>query len=211
MPKKIRILSLSTLVFAVLLACDSFAVVVIPLDSDTSAISGWYGSQSFSGSGYGCTFDGEVDYAVYAPGTYGGSLTFSGDHYVYAYQLFNDNISNVVIDTFQMGKLAAVPVASAISDHFYSVPGGIASGPQYIMSENVLYLFMAQSVGAGQYSTVLLFSSPSMPTWGAGVVSGGVTGGVVVDNLPTPIPEPATVMILGGGVLMMNVTRKRKK
>jgi len=200
---------LAVLVIAVLFSFNSIAAAgLVPLSSDPSAMIEWANSTTFSVADGGYNFDGSVDYAVYAPDNYGGTVVFPNNHYVYAYQFFNDSTSNVSVDTFSVGLSPDAVVANEGTDTSYGVPGGIDTGMEFILLESVLYMFIPAGVASGRHSAVLLFSGESEPTWGCGIVSGGITGGAIVD-LPTPIPEPATVALIGICGLII-VTRKRK-
>ena len=190
-----------------MLACNAKAV---PLYDDPNAIDAWSDSTSFAVVGDSFIFDGRVDYAVYEPGDYSGTVSFPVDEYVYAYQFFNDNTSNVVVDSFLVGLLKDVLVANVGSDTNapYGQTGGIMPSTQFILSQSVLYLFQGQDVDSGEHSVVLLFSSEFMPIMGSGLISGGVLGGTAV-ALPTPVPEPITVVLLGMGALMALHRKKR--
>lgn len=182
---------------------------------DPSAMSEWSGRVSFgdiltaSASAGNGILNGFVDYAVYAPGEY-KNISFDDDLYVYAYQVSSDSDSTVGIDYFSVGLPPDVPVPDVTFDPSmgYAIPGGINPALNYKLPESVLYLYSADNIGAGEWSTTLLFTSVDGPEMAYGVVSGGITGGVVVE-LPAPVPEPATISLITAGALM--ALRRRRK
>ena len=99
------------------------------------------GSADFDAHG-SAVLAGFVDYAVYAPGDYSGSMSFP-DQYVYAYQVFNNDTSEAGIDFFSVGILADITVFNVLDDPLfaYGVPGGIRPSAQFALTESVLYLF----------------------------------------------------------------------
>ena len=191
---------------ALIVAIPSIASAT--LSTDSHAIHDFNGQSTFSGP----ALVGHIDYAVYAPGHYTGSLTLPSDKYVYCYQLFDDPGSTVNIDSFYVGLYPSM--SSTIgnvgfdSADPYAVLGGTNPFAQYILSQSVLYLFAATPISTGQHSTVLLFTSDAAPIMGSGVVSSGFAGGTVV-SIPTVIPEPATLLILTLGVPAISRLKKK--
>jgi hypothetical protein len=183
---------------------------------DPAAIPEWSGRSSFGGiltassSAASGTLHGFVDYAVYAPGDYTGSVSFNNDLYVYAYQVSNDSDSTVGIDYFSVGLLPDVSVPDVTFDPSmgYAIPGGINPALTYKLPESAIYLYSADNIGAGEWSTTFLFTSIYGPGSSNGYVSGGTVGGENV-VLPAPVPEPATISLITAGALMA-LARRRK-
>ena len=156
-------------------------------------------------------FFGFVDYAVYAPGDYSGSITFSDDLFVYAYQVTNTPGSTVGIDYFSVGLLPAVQVPNVAYDPAmsYAIPGGSNPTMHFKLPESVIYLYLTDNIGEGERSMTLLFTSNYGPQMEAyGYVAGGSAGGAIVE-LPSPVPEPATISLISAGTLL--AFRRRTK
>lgn len=160
------------------------------------------GSTLFSGTLGGTAISVNVEYAVYSPGTYAGYIpaSLSGSKYIYAYQLFNTAASSIPVNLFSVGlNTGAVNLATdqCWSDSSYGTLGGIAStgftGFTTSSQQEASYGFFLGSIGQGQHSTVLLFSSDFDPVFDGYGTLGGALG-----VLPTPVPEPSTIILLGG-------------
>lgn len=151
-----------------------------------------------------------VDYAVYAPGDYTGSISFNDDLYVYAYQVSNSASSTVGIDYFSVGLSPDAPVPNVAYDSAmsFAIPGGCNPSMHFKLPESVIYLYLTDNIGAGQCSMTLLFTSNYGPEMAYGYVSGGAMGGENVE-LPSPVPEPATFSLIGIGALL--AFRRRSK
>jgi hypothetical protein len=191
---------------AVLLVFEQSGIAA--LWEDPNAMDDWSGWVKFPALALesGGALSGQIDYAVYEPGKYDGSI----DLYVYAYQVFND--STVAINYFSVGLSTDVQVSDAWCDPAMSwaKSGGSIPGMSLPLSENVLYVFQAGNIKAGKWSATLLFTSDYSPEMGIGVVPGGVAGSVNVEvPSPSPVPEPATLALISGGAFLA-LRRKRK-
>ena len=183
-----------------------------PLSTDLNAISGYNDFTSFSENLVdGTIIEATVDYAVYDKGQYPGTVPSGlGGKYIYAYQVFNETSSNINIDFFSVGlKPGAIDLATDQSwdDSAYALPGGISCTIfiDFIGSpaEKAGFAFFAGPIGIGQHSEVLLFSSDYEPMYYYGIVAGGALG-----KLPSPIPEPGTIILLSGFIFL--AVKKRK-
>ena len=186
---------------------------------DPAAMPGWSGRESFGGPpvpwppGDGDRLNGFVDYAVYAPGDYSGSITFSDNLFVYAFQVTNLDSSTIGIDYFSVGLLPAVQVPNVAYDPVmsYAIPGGSNPTMHFKLPESVIYLYLTDNIGAGERSMTLLFTSNLGPAMSYGYVSGGVMGGENIP-LPSPVPEPATFgLLIGGALITLGRRRKLRK
>jgi len=183
---------------------------IASIKDDTAAMSGYRGSDSFSVVG---GLDVIVDYAVYAPGVYNKAIIPYTDRYVYAYQVFNNADSDVAVDYFSIGFPADTTVFPPQYDPVnpYAATGGSIPMP-YLLSQQVMYMFLFDPVNAGEHSQTLLFTSEDGPDMGKAVVSGGFMGGAILD-VPAPaseiVPEPATLTLLGLG-LALGLGKKRR-
>lgn len=145
----------------------------------------------------GGTLDGFVDYTVYAPGQYSGSVSFDDNLYVYAYQVFNNENSTVGIDYFSIGLSPYAEVLDVTCDPAldYAVSGGSSPSIYFKLPESVIFMYQTDNLGANEYSQTLLFTSTYGPEMTLGYVSGGMMGGAGV-AMPSPIPEPAAFSLM---------------
>ena len=140
----------------------------------------------------------EVDCEVYK---------YVSDEYVYTYQISNQD-SAIGLSFFSVG----IPEgASARWPSFDSDPIGGYVDPVYSTVsgspvQSVNYLF-ADTIDSGETSARLWFVSDDAPTMGMGTLFGEQVG--TTGDLLTPTPEPATLLLLGTGALMI-LTRKRR-
>jgi len=196
-----------------LLAAILFAPAANALPGD-GVLSGWEpNSVSFSYSYEGRTLAGQIDFAVYED--YPGEAPFGGQ-YLYAYQIINSDFSNVGVDVLSIAILEGATVgdigwdSSGVVDEVEPSFGYFSPDPQ--SAQSAIFLFLPSLNGvveSGRDSVVLLFSSDFAPTEGFGMIEGGSIGGMV-ERLPTPLPEPVTISLLGvGGALVTLIQKKR--
>ncbi len=186
--------------------------MAVPLATDPAAMPAFRGSQNFSTSSGSLSLQGRVEYAVYAPGAYSGSLVIPTGQYAYAYQVFSNAASNVNTDIFLVGLQPAASVVYTASDIAHGVTGGIKPGADFILSQSVMYLFNTIAVTPNTHSQVMIFTSPQSPIMGfAAVVAGYMAATVPSVPTPNPIPEPATMAVLGIGSGILIALRKQKK
>jgi hypothetical protein len=185
-----------------------------PIADGVDALTGFFGSRSYSYTGGGYSLTAEVDFAVYEPLAYPGSVPLSGaDDYVYAYQIFNSAASTVGIGWFSVGLESGVTARNPGEDTSAGAPGqsgGQSPWMARVGSTSVSWLFDPE-VPVGGRSTTLLFTSPYGPTWKSGALANGGLPTPGSGSLPSPMPEPASMALLGMGGLMMLVARVRRR
>jgi hypothetical protein len=153
-----------------------------------------------------------LDYAVFAPGQYPGTDPSLGIDFVYAYQAFVQPASNSAL-LVTVGGNPGFGASGAHNPGFdLGLAAGVTPSGQSInfVSNTFVNAFTSPSIAAGQNSTVLLFTSPF--TWELGNASATVTGGAsasVVGEIPAPLPEPATALLLG--MASIPVLRRRRR
>jgi hypothetical protein len=156
-------------------------------------------------------WDADVDYAVYAPSQYPGDHADKDTHYIYAYQLFNDTESDVTMSSLSIGLDSGAGVANVWYDDTYGVSGGDIPYVSWFLPLYDPNPTSVQWVGSwvpGNHSTVLLFSSPYTYTWDSATVVNGGEGETL--SLPSPLPEPATMILLCGGAVPILLRYRRK-
>ena len=150
----------------------------------------------------------QVQYAVYAPGQYGGTDPDKLTNYVYAYQVFDDAASQVTLSSFNVGLITGAGAVHATSDGGYGTLGGQAPLLSRLVGSPAGSVQWSIDVAPGQYTTVLLFSSPNSWTLQpASLVDHGTTD---THSLPSPVPEPASMGLLLLGGLGCLLRRRRK-
>jgi hypothetical protein len=194
------------IVLVVLVAASTAPAGV--LNTSPFAMSGFTGTQSFSGAVVIWTVNASVDYAVFAPGQFdlefgAGSDPSAGAHYVYAYQLMNTGSSEPIVEMTvgldgdeimgSVGFLAGANVDPSSS----TFPGPTSAR----------WEFGPGALPTGLMSDILFFTSAYAPEFDSATVKATASAS---NPVPSPaIPEPFTVSLLmvGGGVLLR---RKRQ-
>ena len=144
----------------------------------------------------------DIQYAVYAPGTYAGSHPDAATQYIYAYQIFNHTGSLSTLSTLSVGLLEGADAVHVSSDATYGVLGGNSTLLAQAFGAPPTSAVWAVSIPPGQSSQVLLFASDKPPIFNFATLKNGGLGDTHM--LPSPqgnavIPEPLTLAALGLG------------
>ncbi len=192
----------SSITTAALVLGLSSAALAGPLATDPGAMPAWRGTVSFADG----ILNVDVDYAVFAPGAYGVGDPSGGLRYVYAYQGFNLSatrpFSNITVGlqnplvVFDGGFDPGRPLTGGVIPLFQDSQAG--SG---FPSSSFRSIFQNSGpftkVNPGQYSQVLIITSPNPPQfYSSSVIDEGQQ---VQHLLPSPIPAPAALTLLAIG------------
>lgn len=207
-----------------------FVTAPLPAAGGMPAFTGSAAMQSVSTLG---VLNVRVDYTVFAPGTFPGSMTplgsFPGldpDHYVYAYQIYNLGALHAEADpgTLFVSRLNiglfGVDIASVGYD-----PDMDASALDRLPNQGLLVLSdglpdsavfrftNGNVIQPDQFSAVLLISSRWAPEYGSGSIT-GAGGASAHGAMPAPVvPLPSAAyagLALLGGVLIRHRRRARR-
>jgi len=191
-----------------------------------NAMPGFNGTKAFAGSVGSFVYSADVDYAVFAPGDFtaaagGGTDPSGGSEYVYAYQIHHTGVTgNQSVNILSVG-MPQKPgsnighlEANGGGDHGIN-PGGsptytyfVGSYPTYTSAVWTFANAASGLVTPGQWSEILMFTSPTAPDYyNASVKAGAV---IDTDTLPTPVPEPATGLLAAGAVATAVAARRRR-
>jgi hypothetical protein len=192
MPMK-RLLFLSFLVLAIFAQSVS-AIPALPGDPETHV---WSHEKEFLN--FDSTPIAQVDCDVWK---------YDSGPYLYTYQI--TNISDTHLSFFMMEILDAAE--AQLPDYDLDEPTWVAPDVWAVNAsgQSVDALFNTNALDIGEVSALLWYLSDYEPSWGAGTLVGTPVGQIFATaDLPTPVPEPVTLLLLGTGGLLA-VFRKRR-
>ena len=170
--------------------------------SSGGALPGFTGTQFFDDDFFGFTVSANVDYAVFAPGTFPFADPSGGSDYVYAYQI--DNLDTNIVQ-FTVGLDGDETLGS-----IGSIPDGASTNPDvsaYVGAGPTSAAWDFTGFGSAQTSDVLFFTSAQAPELHSSTVSAQWANS---HDLPSPLPEPATLSLLALGAAVSFTGRRRK-
>ncbi len=193
----------------------------VPLQVDPNGLDGgvptmWQGTRPYFalppvGAGQ---LKADVDFAVFAPGMFGLSYGAAADpsggtDYVYAYQIHNTaggavgdrSISSMTVgldgDESPAG-IGFVPAGGLAPSSSSFIP----AGPPFT---SAAWSFNPLLAPGGTTSEILIFTSPHGPELDNASLIGGINN---TQLLPSPVPEPATFVLLSLGAVALLVIRR---
>lgn len=171
------------------------------LATDGNGLVAWRGTAAMEHLIYGPSVAMDVDYSVYAPGDFAVSFGFepgAGD-YVYAYQIV-DNPGNYAVQlSLHLDDDEDANNISYIGASAYGFDPNVARFADF----TALWHFNPV-LPADTDSTILYFTSPWGPEWDNAALTGNDFFSDMVNVLPSPTPEPGTLIVLAaGGILMI--------
>ena len=173
------------------------------------------------------SFHAYVDYAVYDKSKFGstpgspfeGLDPSGGTEYVYAYQIVNTGkVSHTAdVSMFTVGTdLQEVSIVTNLADPYTSNPPhpagtGESPNPGTDLGTSVAWSYpFSNAVSVGEKSTILLFTSPIPPDLDTATLEGGMLS-LDTQHLPSPVPEPGSLMLLvvaAAALLLLRVARR---
>ena len=232
MQAKIVILSSAVAAYCLFSGVAMAGPLLTDSNSYFDGVTTWHGSTLFTDTQAGATLRAEVEYSVYAPGKFGTSAALgspsaadpsTGTDFVYAYEIFNDrtglNPSTTTVSNLSLGLLTgAIPFNSTRIGNDATTPElGIAPNlSQFIPSGNpkqaAKWSYTQTTLNIGQHSDILLFTSPFGPTTRQASMQGGDGATIPSAFLPTPVPEPTSLVVaLIGAVCLLAKRYARRR
>jgi hypothetical protein len=159
----------------------------------------------------GKSLSATIDYCVYGPGsfTYGSYSTLTGtktpaaNEFTYAYQITavggNDTLSSFwmnMIDSNEATDIGRFSLGSGV------VPSDMYFAGTYPTLNTANWDFYPPNLAVAAASEGLVYVSVNAPVWQPGwIQDGGLSASALLPSPSDVIPEPATMILLAGGVL----------
>lgn len=166
------------------------------------------GSQLFNDSSSGFTISANVDFAVFAPGAFGvafpGEDPSGGADFVYAYQIENLD-TDIITMTVGLDSDESLGTIGFIGDAGLVNPTAslfVGAGPT-----SAAWDFGPGTLVNGTSSAILFFTSADAPELDSATV---VAAFADSHNLPSPLPEPATLSLIALGAGIVFCGRRRR-
>lgn len=166
-----------------------------------AAIPAFTGTQFFDDDFFGFTVSANVDYAVFAPGTFPFADPSGGNDYVYAYQI--DNLDTDIVQ-FTVGVDGDETLGS-----IGSIVDGGSNNPTaalYVGAGPSSAAWDFSGFSSGQTSDILFFTAAEAPELDSSTVSAQWAN---THDLPSPAPEPASLSLLALGAVLCSGRRRR--
>jgi hypothetical protein len=191
----------------------AYGNAVVTLQSDPNGMPAWQGVQQFRSLMNVLSVD--VEYCVYQPGSFDDSFGLDpsgGTEYVYAYQIFNDLVPHpTTMNPPMQGSLSHFSIHLMNNEEAADI--GFVAGPNVDPSNSAFtqntagWDFVNPALNYMQVSDVLYFTSPFSPEWDDGAVGGAGLGDQ--QDMPSPTPEPTTLMVLGIAAVFFGARRRK--
>lgn len=194
-------------------------VAAAGLAIDANGISDWQGVETFDTvSSMGVTYyKADIEYCVYEPGMFAESysgVVVDETYYVYAYQIvavMDGSYGSGYISHFSLGigddtskDAGVITYVSGTGDIAPNVSAFAPLDRPY----NTARWEYDPAVYSGAMGEVMYFSSPHGPQWDDASTIGSY-GFAASSMMPSPIPEPVTLVLLGVGGTLLVKTRRR--
>ena len=178
------------------------------------AIPAFTGTQLFDNTFSGFSVSANVDFAVFAPGAFGvafpGQDPSGGAHHVYAYQIENlgSDISKLTVGLDGDEPLGAIGFISGAGLIDPSASLYVGAGPTSAAWDFDPGTLTSGTVNFILYeSAILFFTSAAAPELDSATVAAAWSA---THDLPSPLPEPATLSLLALGAGFVCCGRRRR-
>jgi hypothetical protein len=187
-----------------LLGLFVLAVAIIAISQTGHAAPILSGVTGFAGDSL---WTATVTWEVYAPWDASSHLGSTVDYHYFYYVTNTSGTSGSSLKTFTVGNTAqAVITSSGSIDRGAGTP---APDNVTVFADSIAYYFLTDIVDTGETTDWLYYTSPTHP----GMVTGGLINGgkTAHEPIPGPAPEPATMAMLGLGLLGFAGAKLRKR